>query len=235
MIDRSTLEPWIRSEHLDEDVLARYRATFSSHPARVLVIEDFLTEQKLDKLSRFISQEAEFGEEFGLYSAEGAVAEETWKRADEADRMFKLSRLAGIPAEHQLSTNALTYLSFRQSFQRPEFAAFFEAATGLDLGPSDDFGVHAMKPGDFLRSHSDDVKNRRIALVIYLSPDWESRFGGALVVTDRNDDEVRIDPGFNSVVIFDVVAETTHLVEPIRAEAGDRARFTIGGWYPNPT
>jgi hypothetical protein len=235
MIDRSALEPWIQPQHFDDQNLERYRETISKHPARLVLLEDFLVEEKARKLTRFLADEASFGLEYGLYSVEGAVEAEEWDRANDEDKMFRLARLAGIPPQFQLSPNALTYIQFRQSFQRPEFAAFFEAITGLELGPSDDFGVHAMRAGDFLRSHSDDVKNRRIALVIYLSPDWESTFGGTLVMTDREGNETRVDPGYNSMVVFDVLAETTHLVEPIGSDAGDRARFTIGGWYPNPT
>jgi 2-oxoglutarate-Fe(II)-dependent oxygenase superfamily protein len=234
MIDRSALEPWIQPIHLEEDTLAAYRQALSSHPARLVVLEDFLVEEKAGRLTRFLAEEAQFGSEHGLYSADGAVDEDAWLEADDDDRMFRLSRLAGIPPEYRLSPNALAYLQFRQSFQRPEFAAFFQAITGLELGPSDDFGVHAMRTGDFLRSHSDDVKNRRVALVIYLSPDWQPEFGGTLVVTDRDGSTARVDPGYNSMVVFDVLADTTHLVEPIRPDAGDRARFTIGGWYPNP-
>ena len=138
-----------------------------------------------------------------------------------------------IPPDHRMSPNALSYLQFRQTFQRPEFAAFFAAVTGLELGASDDFGVHAMGVGDFLRAHSDDVKNRRIALVIYLSPEWDPAFGGTLVLTNPDGTDTRVEPRYNSIVIFDVLAKTSHLVEPITPEAGERSRFTIGGWYPS--
>jgi hypothetical protein len=232
MLDRSTLEPWIQTQHLEEDALDRYRNEMSAHPAKMLLLEDFLVPAKADKLTRFLEQEAEFGKEYGLYS-DGSVGEDAWEAADEAERMSRLSRLAGIPPEHQMSPNALTYLQFRQALQQPAFVGFFEAATGLELGDSDDFGVHAMSEGDFLRPHSDDIKGRRIALVIYLSEDWQANYGGTLVMTDPSGADARVDPKHNNIVVFDVLADTMHRVEPITAEAGGRARYTIGGWYPD--
>lgn len=234
MIDRSVLEPWIQPQHLADEALERYRNSMSTHPARLLLFENFLNEGRAEKLSRFLAEEAQFGKEYGLFS-DGSVSEEAWHAADDGDRMSRLSRLAGIPPEFQLSPNALTYIQFRQSLQRPEFAAFFEAATGLDLGPSDDFGVHAMSEGDFLRPHTDDVKGRRIALVIYLSPGWQQSYGGSLLLVDSQGTDTKIEPTYNSMIVFDVLAETIHQVEPITTAAGDRTRFTIGGWYPDPS
>jgi len=232
MVDRSALDPWIQSHHLEDATLERYRKELAGHPAKLLLLEDFLVPAKADKLTRFLEHEAQFGQEFGLYS-DGSVSQEAWETADPDERMSRLSRLAGIPPEYQMSPNALTYLQFRQALQQPAFVGFFEAATGFDLGESEDFGVHAMGEGDFLRPHSDDIKGRRIALVIYLSEGWEASYGGTLVMTDPSGSDSRIDPRHNSIVIFDVLADTMHQVEPITADAAGRERYTIGGWYPD--
>jgi Rps23 Pro-64 3,4-dihydroxylase Tpa1-like proline 4-hydroxylase len=234
MVDRSALGAWIQPQHLEEDSLRSYREAFQSHPARMVVLENFLVDKMADRLTRFLSSEAEFGVEYGLYSVEGAVSEEDWGKAEKQDRFFRLSRLAATPPQFQMSPNTLTYLKFRQTFQRPEYKAFFEELSGLPLGASDDFGVHSMSTGDFLRPHSDDNRNRRVALVIYLSPDWQPSFGGALHLIDKEGNAHPVEPRYNSMVVFDTLGETTHLVEPITSEAGDTARLTIGGWYHNP-
>ena len=91
-----------------------------------------------------------------------------------------------------------------------------------------------MKSGDCLNPHNDDNRNRRLALVIYLSVDWESGFGGALNVIDSQGRRTKIEAEYNSMVVFDVAAGTTHLVAPISPKAGDSARLTIGGWYHKP-
>jgi len=231
MINRDWLRSWIQGHHLEDEALARYRHAFVSHPVRLLWLKDFLQPDVAERLSRFLKAEAEFTTEYGLYSVEGAVPEERWLAAESDDRFFRLSKLKGTAREFQVSRNALTYVQFRQAFQRPEFREFFEAVSDLALGWSDDFGSHSMIQGDFLRPHSDDNRNRQLALVIYLSPGWEPRFGGVLHVVDKDGRETTIPPEYNSLVAFDVLTESQHLVSPITPAAGPDARLTIGGWY----
>lgn len=233
MVDTAKLGTWIQPQHLIEDNLTRYRESFARHPARLVVVEDFLLDDVADRISRFLAEDALFEKEHGLYSIDGPVPEMQWESADDEDRLFRLSRLKGISPENMMSPNAVTYLRLRQSLQQREFRELFEALTGLQLGSSDDFGVHSMSVGDFLRAHSDDVRNRSIALVMYLSPGWQPSYGGALHMVDETG-ESRIEATYNSIVIFDVQAENTHLVAPIEEAAGSSRRLTIGGWYPTP-
>ena len=235
MVDASKLGKWIQPQHLDEENLARYRDSFARHPAQLVVVESFLLEEVAERISRFLQGEALFQREHGLYSIEGAVPQEVWESAEDDDRLFRLSRLEGISPEHLMSPNAVTYLRLRQSLQQPEFREFFEALTGLEFGSSDDFGVHSMSVGDFLRAHSDDLRNRSIAFVMYLSPGWSPSYGGNLQMVDQTGGESRIEATFNSIVVFDVQAENAHQVAPIEAAAGDTRRLTIGGWYPKPS
>jgi 2OG-Fe(II) oxygenase superfamily len=231
MINRDWLRSWIQGHHLEDEALTRYRHAFVSHPVRLLWLKDFLQPDVAERLSRFLKAEAEFTTECGLYSVEGAVPEERWLAAEPDDRFFRLSKLKGTAREFQVSRNALTYVQFRQVFQRPEFRGFFEAVSDLHLGWSDDFGSHSMIQGDFLRPHSDDNRNRQLALVIYLSPEWEPRFGGVLHVIDKDGRESIIPPDYNSLVAFDVLTDSQHLVSPITSDAGAAARLSIGGWY----
>jgi hypothetical protein len=234
VIDRKVVAPWIQEKHLEQEALRGYHHEFASHPARLIFIRDFLVDSMAEKLSRFLAGEGEFRFEYGVYSDEDPIPEEQWEKAPEEDRFFRLGKLVGTPPQFQMSPNALTYLRFRQAFQRPEFKAFFEAISGTPLGSSDDFGAHFMRVGDFLKPHSDDNRNRRLALVLYLSPGWEPSFGGELRVVEKDGAVHTIQPEYNSMVAFDVLTETSHYIEPIQPAAGDRARLTIGGWYHNP-
>jgi Rps23 Pro-64 3,4-dihydroxylase Tpa1-like proline 4-hydroxylase len=234
MIDQRFLGSWIQEQHLQEETVASYREAFASHPARLIFIRNFLVEPVAQKLSRFLGEEGDFSFEHGLYSKEGAVPEDEWEKSPDDDRFFRLGKLVGTPPQFQMSPNALTYLRFRQTFQRPEFKAFFEAIAGIPLGSSDDFGAHFMRAGDFLKPHSDDNRNRRLALVLYLSPGWQESFGGELRVVERDGTVHTIEPEYNSMVAFDVLTETSHYIEPILPAAGDQPRLTIGGWYHNP-
>jgi hypothetical protein len=234
MVDAVKLGTWIKPQHLVDENLTRFRQAFVGHPAQLVVVEDFLLDDVAERISRFLAEEALFEREHGLYSIDGPVPEERWQSAEEDDRLIRLSRLKGISPEHMMSPNAMTYLRLRQSLQQAEFREFFEALTGLELGSSDDFGVHSMSVGDFLRAHSDDLRNRSIAFVMYLSPGWSPSYGGALHMVDETSGETRIDATYNSIVVFDVQSENTHLVAPIEAAAGNARRLTIGGWYPTP-
>jgi 2OG-Fe(II) oxygenase superfamily len=228
-VDRSRLESWFQVEHLGDRALEKYRNAFSLHPARLVVLENVLAPQVADRLAKFLGTEAEFSPEFGLYSTEGAVTEQAWLGADDQDRFFRLRKLVGTPSQFKMSPNALTYLLFRRAFQLPEFKAFFETISGLSLGWSDDFGAHSMIEGDFLRPHSDDNRNRRLALVIYLSPEWQRQFGGLLRVFHHDGSFTEVEPHFNSMIVFDVLAAPAHLVTAITTTG--QQRLSIGGWY----
>jgi 2-oxoglutarate-Fe(II)-dependent oxygenase superfamily protein len=236
MIDRQRLAAWIQPQHLEDAALAAHRTAFTGHPARLVVMKDFLVPAVADRLAKFLATEAEFKPEFGLYSIEGAVPEDTWQRAPDPDRFFRYGKLAGTPLQFQTSPNALTYLQFRMIFQRPDFRGFFEAITGMSLGPSDDFGAHAMTADDLLRPHSDDNKDRQLAIVIYLTPGWRAELGGALRVMHTDERYTDVVPDYNSAIAFDVLTSPAHYVIPIRPGPsgpgeGPARRLTIGGWY----
>ena len=232
-LERNLLEKWVQAPHLEPAAVGQYRSLFTSHTARALVIKNLLVPAVADRLSRFLAKEAEFAPEYGLYSREGAVNEEAWMAGQEHDRFFRLHRLVRTPTQFQMSPNALTYLQFRKAFQHLEFKAFFEAITGLPLGWSDDFGAHSMGNGDFLRPHSDANRDRRVALVIYLTPGWRPEWGGTLHIVDTGRRVMEVTPEFNSMVVFDVLGAPEHYVAPIELPAGAPPRLTIGGWYHN--
>ncbi len=232
MVDRQKLEAWIQPQHLEDTALEQYRKSFTSHPARLVVIKNFLQPQMAERLSRFLSSEAEFKAEYGLYSVEGGVKEEDWLRAKDEDRFFKFGKLVGTPPQFQTSPNALAYLQFRTTFQRPELKAFFEAISGMPLGASNDFGAHSMTSESLLRPHSDDNRDRQLALVIYLTPGWKPEFGGQLKVTHLDGRTTVVEAEYNSVIAFNVLTHKAHVVEPVRQSNGVAPRrLTIGGWY----
>jgi hypothetical protein len=232
MVDRQKLGAWIQPQHLEEAALEEYRKSYASHPAKLVVIRNFLRPQVAERLSLFLSGEAEFKAEYGLYTREGAAREEDWLHAKEEDRFFKFGKLVGTPPQFQTSPNALTYLQFRMTFQRPELKAYFEAISDMPLGASDDFGAHSMTSESMLRPHSDDNRNRQLALVIYLSPEWKAEYGGQLKVTHRDGKTTVVEAEYNSVIAFNVLTHKEHVVERIRSTNGSSPRrLTIGGWY----
>jgi len=228
------LRPWIAETHLEPETIAAHRAAFQADPAKLVMLEGFLRPEVADRLAEFFGSGAEFSREFGLYSADKGVAPDEWDRAPEDDRFFRYGKLTGIKPEAALSDGALTYMRFRSFVTEPAFRSFFEEVTGLDLGPSEDFGGHAFEVGDFLKDHDDANKDRRLAIVLYLTPGWQASFGGALVMEDPSGDVRRFDATYDTLAVFDTLAGTTHRVDPVEEAAGDHARRTFGGWFPNP-
>ena len=226
----------VQPQHQDDEAVAVYRSLFASRPARFVVIEDFLATAVAERLSRFLADEAQFATEYGLYEVEDRpVTEQEWTAADDSRRFFRFSKLVGARPGFSMSDNSLTYLRFRSAFQKDEgLRRFFEAVTEIELSASSDFGSHAMGAGDFLRSHDDDNRNRRLAIVLYLSPQWRPEFGGSLKIVDRDGVESTVEAAYNSLVAFDTLAQTTHHVVPISEAAGTAKRLTIGGWYHRP-
>jgi Rps23 Pro-64 3,4-dihydroxylase Tpa1-like proline 4-hydroxylase len=221
----------IDARHLSVAALDEYRAAFARHPARLLVIREFLDRDLAGRLNRFLTHEAEFYTEYGVYSVDAAVDQATFDAAEETDRFFRMNKLAETKPEFRMSLNALAYLKFRSTLGQPAFMSVFEAISRQPLRSTDDVGVHSMGVGDFLRPHSDANKDRQLAFVIYLSEDWVPEFGGVLEVLDRDGGITRVVPEFNSVVAFDVLAESQHLITPIDDAADTSTRVTIGGWY----
>jgi Rps23 Pro-64 3,4-dihydroxylase Tpa1-like proline 4-hydroxylase len=236
VFDKNALASLIQRQHLADDAISSYQSAFQSHPARFAVIEEFLVPDTAARLSEFLRGEAQFETEYGLYSVEDRkVDENEWKAALHEDRFFRFSKLVGTRPEFQLSRNSFTYLTFRTSFQKDDdLRTFFEDVTGIELAASDDFGSHSMEAGDFLKAHDDNNRNRRLALVLYLSPDWTPEYGGTLHILDRDGNESVVEAKYNSLVAFDTIAETRHYVAPITQAAGGRKRLTIGGWYHRP-
>jgi 2OG-Fe(II) oxygenase superfamily len=226
-LNAEPLRSWIQPQHLETERLLEHQRTFSAHPSRLIHLKDFLLADVADRLSKFLSQEAIFRAEFGVYSSEEAVPEERFGAAPDADRFFRMRRMMGTHPQFMMSPNALTYVRFRQLFQRPALKAFFEVISNLPLGTSDDFGSHLMSEGDFLKPHNDNNRNRRLALVFYLTQGWEPRLGGNLHVVAPDGQRDEIVPEYNSVVAFDVLVNVEHQVSTII----NGKRFSIGGWY----
>jgi Rps23 Pro-64 3,4-dihydroxylase Tpa1-like proline 4-hydroxylase len=237
MVDHCRLNSWIHSRHLDPEVMEAYCRAFTSHPARVLVLKDFLVPEVAERLSQFLSCEAKFKSVYGLYSKVqrdgniSDVSKDAWFEAEEQNRFYRWSDYVGVSDEFRLSSNLFLFRDLLSALRDNDFRSFFEEISGLRFGPTPLINAYSYRAGDFLSSHTDDVKSKRLSFVLYLSADWESRFGGLLHLIDRNGDRIEIEPDYNSLVVFDVTARTEHFVSPVEPCAGEKARLTISGWF----
>lgn len=237
MVDHCRLISWIHPRHLIPEVMEAYCRDFTLHPARVLVLKDFLVSEIAERLSQFLSREAQFKSVYGLYSKVhrdgniSDVSKDTWLEAEGNNRFYRWSDYVGVFDEFRLSSNLLLFQNFLLAFRSNYFKDFFEEISGIRFGPTPLINAYSYRAGDFLSSHTDDVKRKRLSFVLYLSPDWERRFGGILHLINRNGDLIQIEPDYNSLVIFDVTARTEHFVSPVEPCVGEKARLTISGWF----
>jgi Rps23 Pro-64 3,4-dihydroxylase Tpa1-like proline 4-hydroxylase len=240
MPDRTLLKAWVQSAYLQRRVMASCRHAFLSHPARVLVLKDFLLDPVAEKLSRFLSHEARFEMAYGLYSRNvtdgniSGVTPTAWLEAEARERFYRFSDYAGVFDEFQHSANLRVFQQFFSALRSDPFRLFYEELSGLELGSAPLINAYSYKAGDFLSHHSDDVKGKRLSFIFYLSPGWEHRFGGVLHMIHPDGDVTEVDPDYNSLVIFDVAAKTRHFISPVEPCAGERNRLTISGWFLTP-
>jgi hypothetical protein len=237
MNDQGSLNYWIQSRHLQSEAIKNHHRLFTSHPARMLVIKQFLLDEAADSLSRFLTNEADFTISYGLYSDTNRhgniadISEQVWLEADPPGRFYRFSEITGALARYRDSANLKMFRQFVAALKGDEFRSYFEEVTGLDLGPTPLVNAYSYSPGDFLSLHTDDVKDKRLSFVFYLSPEWGPEFGGTLHLIDPDGHVVEVSPEHNSLVIFDVAAKTEHFISPVEASAGDKARLTISGWF----
>jgi Rps23 Pro-64 3,4-dihydroxylase Tpa1-like proline 4-hydroxylase len=119
----------------------------------------------------------------------------------------------------------------------PEFLDFVRLITDDESIEFADAQATRYGPGHFLTSHDDNVdgKNRRVAYVLSLSPEWRADWGGALQFFDsKGDIEHAYTPTYNALSLFRV--PTNHSVGIVAPFAG-APRYSITGWLrsgPDP-
>jgi SM-20-related protein len=106
--------------------------------------------------------------------------------------------------------------------------------TGTRLGPNSPPEAYALPEGSFLGPHTDRVYGRRIALVIYLNPEWEPEFGGALHIVQNDGAVARILPRRGSLLLFDVDTHKEHYIGVVTPQCGGQSRLTLSCWFENP-
>lgn len=215
----------ISSEHA-EVAAARY----DQHPLRLVQLENVLVRPAADTIDQVLSSQAEFGPIYGLYKrAEPLVDHATWSSADEKHRFFHYEKLSGFQPGCD-TTNLQTFFKVRQYLSSDTFCDLARTVTGENLLPVESATVQRLRQGHYLRAHHDQQNDRKVAFILYLSPDWDPAYGGQLTIKGREGEVARVEPLYNSLVLFDVAHHRHHYIEPLTTQAGDRARNTISGW-----
>jgi Rps23 Pro-64 3,4-dihydroxylase Tpa1-like proline 4-hydroxylase len=145
--------------------------------------------------------------------------------------------------EYKLSDNAREFIRFLNS---QVFLDFLTNLTGIEnLIPDPSLaggGYHELKPGGFLKIHSDfnkhpDTKlDRRINVLVYLNKDWKSEYGGQFELWNDTMTKCikKIEPNFNTMAIFSTTSKSYHgNPEIIKCEEGNSRKSIAMYYYTN--
>lgn len=117
------------------------------------------------------------------------------------------------------------YAALDDCIQSPDFLALVGRLTGIDDLLYDPHyfggGTHENRQGQSLDVHIDFNHHpatgwhRRLNLIVYLNPDWQDDWGGALELhrdphDPANDEVVAIAPAFNRCVVFETTEHSWH-------------------------
>ena len=202
------LRQWISPEYLDEDKLRDLSIQFAkAQPFKHIELPDFFIEDKME--SALIG----LGEE-----------EFTFKESD----LFKFNQT------NDLATTSIKSLKeFRDFLYSPAFIQYMQALSSFTLNQTEvDLAGTLYQDTDFLLVHDDQLDNRKIAFLTYLSTMLADQ-GGSLNLFNNKDgiptDIVKkIIPKFNTLAFFEVSKISFHEVEEVYADVD---RIAIGGWF----
>lgn len=105
--------------------------------------------------------------------------------------------------------------------------SFATRLTGRDCSGPPEFGATRYLPGDFATPHADAKRARSVAFVWHLARDWEPAWGGRFLWCPTG---AQVSPTFNTLLLFNVAAETVHAVSPVSPHARGK-RLSVTGWW----
>lgn len=120
---------------------------------------------------------------------------------------------------------------------RTDLVSWMKRNTDIELN-----GVVSMSSAryyntDYLLCHDDNMDDRRIAYIFYLTDNWSEKDGGALDLFDTDEEGLprnvvkSLIPEYNSLVFFEVVNNSYHQVAEVLT---DKCRWSINGWFHGP-
>lgn len=204
----SLLTTWISSRYLTNGFIEGLREAFANGaPYPHLVLEEFLLPERAELLLKALQKE-----EF----------------------MHKDSDLFSLSQTHDFSDSKSELVKSFYLFARSkEFCDFMRKLTGLALTPSAlDLAGSLYESGDYLLCHDDQVEDRKIAYILYLSKEFSEKDGARFVLFNNARGKPttvakQYVPVWNSLMLFAVSPLSFHMVEE---NCSSKDRYAIGGW-----
>ncbi len=163
-------------------------------------IENFLEEEFAVNLLKALAKEKYFRKESDLFSF--------WQTNDLITSKNKIIQ------------------KFRSLLLAKDFITQLEKATKIKIKKNTiDLSSSLYQNTDHLLCHDDQLENRKIAFIFYLTT-LKKGEGGSLILHGKK--TKKIVPKFNKIVLFQVSKKSLHEVEEVLV---DKQRISIGGWF----
>ena len=221
--------------HLQQQQYQRYHCQYDTHPASLMVIDDFLRPEFASQCADFLQSQASYKEVYGLYkNGQGADSKQAWLSACPSERFFYYQMLDKTKENTPIGNNGLSFLKLRHLLHSNDFKVYLQTLVGQELGQATPIKVHRMQSQHFLHKHDDRHGNRQLAFILYLSPAWKAEFGGQLQLIDTQQKKHSVTPSFNRLLVFDVANHDHHYIENIVTSNTSINRLSINGWFLHP-
>lgn len=200
------LSSWISKGTLAE--ISQYRKQFDrAAPFPHIVVPNFLDQTRANELAKALKSQTFIHKESDLFSLN--------QTGD-----FSTSKNPSLKGFYALASSK-------------EFADFMQQLTGIKVKAGAlDLAGSLYKPGNYLLCHDDQVEDRKIAYILYLSKDFTSTDGARFMLFNQKDGEPNAlaeshIPLFNHLMVFQVSRISFHAVEE---NISKKDRYAIGGW-----
>jgi len=160
------------------------------------------------------------------------------KEVTKCEFMFQCSDLYRFEKTDDFVNMSGNYIPILYNSFQSTLTSWMECNTNIKLYKQISMSCACYRDTDHLLCHDDNMGDRRIAYILYLSEDWTEQDGGTLDLFDTNygapDKIVKsLIPEYNSLVFFEVDRNNSyHQVSEVTAD--DKCRLSINGWFYGP-
>lgn len=129
------------------------------------------------------------------------------------------------------------YIQMLNKSFRTDLVSWMKRNTNIELNGKVSMSSARYNDTDHLLCHDDNMDDRRIAYIFYLTKGWSKKYGGTLDLFDTDEKgptEIvkSLIPEYNSLVFFEVVKNSYHQVAEVLTS--DRCRWSLSGWFHGP-
>ncbi len=198
------LNDWINKTHLNK--ASSLKKSFNKQPFPHHLLKNFLIPSKITKIIKIIDKE---------------------KYSEKNTDLFHIHQTQDLKFA---KTKALK--EFYQFISSREFISFIEKITNKRLSKKIDVSSLKLKKINYLLCHDDQLSNRKLAFILYLTTLKKSDGGSLSFFTAKNKKPHEVIKSFypvsNSFMIFEVSDKSFHQIDEVLS---GKQRITIGGWF----